>query len=53
LFNAAFDLLLLPWGPPGRWLRGPSGRTFLATVGVLCLLGAAALAVVDRYGLTW
>jgi hypothetical protein len=52
-FNAVFDLFLIPWGPPGRWLRGPSGRTFLGTVGVLSLLGAAALAVADRFGWTW
>jgi hypothetical protein len=52
-FNAAFDLVLVPWGPPGRWLRGRPGRALLGTVGVLCLLGAAALAVADGVGWTW
>jgi hypothetical protein len=52
-FNAAFDLTLMPWGPPGRWLRGRSGRALLGTVGLLCLLGAAALAIADSAGWNW
>jgi hypothetical protein len=52
-FNAAFDLLLVPWGPAGRWLRRPSGRAFLGIVGILCLLGAAALAIADAVGWNW
>jgi hypothetical protein len=52
-FNAAFDVTLLPWGPLGRWLRGPSGRALLGTVGILCLLAAAALVVADRAGWGW
>jgi hypothetical protein len=40
-------------GPAGRWLKGKGGRSFLGFVGLLCLAGAAALAVVDGIGLTW
>lgn len=51
-FNRAFDLALVPLGPPGRWLAGPSGRSLLGTVGLLCLAAAAALALADRIGWT-
>ena len=46
-FNAAFDLCLAPWGPIGRWLRGPTGRGLLGVLGLLCLTAAAALAAAD------
>lgn len=52
LFNQTFDLFLWPLGPVGTWLKGRSGRGFLGTVGFLCLLGAAALAVADGLGWT-
>ncbi|MGL4552170.1 MAG: hypothetical protein ACRC33_13400, partial [Gemmataceae bacterium] len=52
-FNACFDVLLWPLGPAGGWLRGPSGGGVLATVGVLGLAGAAALAVLDGIGWNW
>jgi hypothetical protein len=52
-FNVVFDLFLTPCGPPGRWLKGKSGRNFLGALGVLCLLGAAALAVADGLGWIW
>jgi hypothetical protein len=51
-FNYAFDLGLLPLGPLGRWLRGPSGRALLGTLGTGCMLAALALAVADRFGWT-
>jgi hypothetical protein len=53
LFNRAFDLFLLPLGPLGGWLRGRSGRNFLGTLGLACLLAALALAVADGIGWTW
>jgi hypothetical protein len=52
-FNAFFDLFLLPWGPPGRWLREASGGALLSTLGVLCLLAAAVLVVADSAGWSW
>ena len=51
-FNKGFDLMLLPFGPLGRWFRGQSGRTFLGTMGLLCLAGAIVLAVVEGFGWT-
>jgi hypothetical protein len=53
LLNGAFDLLLLPLGPLGAWLRGRGGRNVLAAVGLLCLAAAAALAAGDWFGWTW
>jgi hypothetical protein len=52
-FNGLFDLLLLPLGPVGKWLRGRGGRILLGTLGVLALLAAGALAVADWIGWTW
>ena len=51
-FNQAFDLLLLPFGPIGRWFVGPSGRMVLGTLGMLCLAGAIVLAVAEGFGWT-
>ena len=52
-FNKGFDLLLLvPFGPLGRWFQGPSGRTVLGTLGLLCLAGAIVLAVAEGFGWT-
>lgn len=42
--NAIFDLFTYPLGRPGRWLRSPSGRTFLGLSG-LALLVAAGVCV--------
>jgi hypothetical protein len=53
LFNILFDVLLLPWGAPGRWLRGRGGRWLLAVVGVFCLAAAGVLAAADWFGWTW
>lgn len=52
-FNAAFDLCLVPLGPPGRWLQGPSGRGTLGVIGVGCLVAAAALVAAEGFGWTW
>lgn len=52
-FNAVFDVLLLPWCPKGKLLRGPTGRRLLGVLGVLCLLAAAALAFADGFGWIW
>ncbi len=49
-FNVAFDALLTPFGPPGKWLKGKGGRGVLGFVGFLCLAGAVALAVADGIG---
>lgn len=51
-FNAAFDVCLEPWGPIGRWLRGPTGRALLGIFGLLFLTAALALAAADWIGWT-
>jgi hypothetical protein len=53
-FNVAFDLLLLPWGPPGRWLRRDGGgRSLLGGLGILLLAAAVGLGVKEWFGWTW
>jgi hypothetical protein len=52
-FNVVFDLLLLPLGPLGGWLRGSAGRRLLGSLGLLALAGAGALALADWIGWTW
>ena len=53
-FNMAFDVLLLPWGPPGRWLRRDGGgRYVLGVAGILCLVAAGVLSVLFWFGWTW
>ena len=51
-FNKGFDLMLAPLGPLGRWFGGPTGRTVLGTVGLLCLAGAIGFGVLERFGWT-
>ena len=51
-FNKGFDLMLAPLGPVGRWFRGPTGRTVLGTVGLLCIAGAIGFGVLERFGWT-
>lgn len=51
-FNTVFDASLLPWGPLGRWLRGPTGRSLLGILGLLFLTAAAAWAVAEWIGWT-
>jgi hypothetical protein len=52
-FNAFFDVFLWLLGPLGSWLRGPSGGKVFATIGVLGLIGAAAVAALDLFGWNW
>jgi hypothetical protein len=52
-FNDAFNLLLLPLGPLGSWLRGRVGRNLLGALGLLALAAAAGLALADWIGWTW
>ena len=53
-FNDGFDVLLLPFGTPGRWLRRDGrGRPALGGAGVLLLATAAALALTGWFGWTW
>jgi hypothetical protein len=52
-FNAAFDACVTPFGPPGRFLCGRSGRSFLGSLGLLCLAAALALFAAVRIGWTW
>jgi hypothetical protein len=49
--NRAFEACVKPLGPLGRWLSGPSGRGFLGTVGLLCIV--AAIAYVLAEGIGW
>ena len=49
-FNQTFDACLLPLGPAAGWLKRPSGRNFLAVVGLLCLMAAGALVAAQWSG---
>jgi hypothetical protein len=52
--NIVFDWLLLPWGPPGRWLRRDGGgRTLLGVLGGLLLVAAVALSILEWFRWTW
>lgn len=53
LINRIFDLLTLPLGPLGSWLRQSSGRNVMGWMGVLMILAAIGWAVADWYGLDW
>jgi hypothetical protein len=52
-FNAAFDACVAPFGPPGRFLCSRPGRSFLGSLGLLCLAAALALFAAVRIGWTW
>jgi hypothetical protein len=52
-FNWCFDLLLLPFGPVGRFFRGRSGRFGLGAIGLYCLLAALGVLFADWIGWTW
>jgi hypothetical protein len=53
-FNDQFDLLLLPFGTPGRWLRRDgAGRPVLGAAGVLLFAAAVALGLMGWFGWTW
>jgi hypothetical protein len=53
VLNKLFDLLTLPLGPLGSWLRQPGGRNALGWLGMLMILGAIGWGVADWYGLDW
>ena len=53
VLNKIFDLLTLPLGPLGSWLRRPGGRNVLGWLGILMILGAIGWGVADWYGLDW
>ncbi|MFO0876779.1 MAG: hypothetical protein U0840_05345 [Gemmataceae bacterium] len=52
LFNATFDVCLLPLGPVGKWFKEPTGRGVLGTIGLLAVVAALALAAADGIGWT-
>jgi hypothetical protein len=49
--NRLFDRLALGLGAPGHWLRGPVGRNLLGLLGLLLLLTALSLVLLDHYEL--
>jgi hypothetical protein len=51
--NKSFDQATVGLGAPGRWLRGPRGRTFLGVAGLLLLGSAVAWGVLDWMGWPW
>jgi hypothetical protein len=51
--NGLFDRVVIAFGPPGRWLRSPSGRTALGVSGLLMLAGGVAWGVLALIGWTW
>jgi hypothetical protein len=51
--NATFDWTLGMFGPFGRSLTTERGKAWLGWLGIVCLLGAAALAVGLVLGWTW
>jgi hypothetical protein len=53
VMNKLFDVVTLPLGPLGSWLRQSAGRNALGWLGVLMILGAIGWGVADWYGLNW
>lgn len=53
VMNKVFDLVTLPLGPLGSWLRQTSGRNAMGWLGVLMILGAIGWGIADWYGLDW
>jgi len=51
--NRAFDRFTVPLGAPGRWLRGPGGKSLLGWVGMLLIAVAGGIALHDWFGWTW
>ena len=49
--NRLFDWLALGLGAPGHWLRGPIGRNLLGCIGLVLLLAALTLVILDHYEL--
>jgi hypothetical protein len=51
--NQAFDRSTHWLGAPGRWLRGPQGRSLLGWLGLLFLSGALGWVALDTIGWPW
>ena len=51
--NRAFDRQVGRWGGLGRWLRGWYGRALLGLTGLLLLMAALVLGVLEWIGWTW
>jgi hypothetical protein len=51
--NRTFDVVVIQFGPLGRSLRSPLGRTALGVSGLLMLAGGVAWGVLDWIGWTW
>jgi hypothetical protein len=51
--NQLFDAFTYPLGPPGRWLRGPSGRACVGWAGVTLLVVAAAWTLLEWLAWIW
>jgi len=51
--NRAFEGCARYFGPPGRWLAGPHGKTFLGWTGLAFLLAAVGWVLVESLGWTW
>jgi hypothetical protein len=51
--NLLFDCLTFPLGPPGRWLRGDSGRLFLGWTGLALLVAALSWGFLEWMGWLW
>lgn len=49
-FNLLFDMMLVPFGPLGAWLKRRAGRNFLGWVGVLCVVAACGWLAADDFG---
>ena len=48
-----FDRCTAPLGSPGRWLRGPLGKTLLGWAGLLLIAVVGGIALHDWFGWTW
>ena len=51
--NRCFDRCTAPLGAPGRWLRGPAGKSLLGWAGLLLLAIVGGIALHDWFGWTW
>jgi len=51
--NNIFDRVVGCAGAPGRWLAGPSGKSLLGVVGLICLVVALGLFAFGWLGWTW
>lgn len=51
--NQVFDVITMPLGGLGRWLRGSEGRLALGLLGMAALAGAIVWALHDLLGWNW